>query len=73
MWGPLMVGFGWIVPVFMLVMCLGCLLTMIRSLTTGRGFMCMGSHRGTRLDETSEMRREISALREEVSRLKAVR
>jgi hypothetical protein len=73
MWGPLTVGFWWIFPLMGLVMCLGCLLMMFRSVTTGRGFMCMRGHHGTQTDEDSEMRRELSALREEVSRLKAAR
>ncbi len=73
MWGPLTVGFWWIFPLMGLLMCVGCLLMMFRSATTGRGFMCRGGDGGRHIDEVSDMRRELNALREEVGRLKTER
>ena len=73
MWGPFTAGFWWMFPLMGLVMFLGCLLMMFRSVRTGRGFMCMGEHGGTRTDEASEIRREINALRKEISVLRAAR
>ncbi len=74
MWGFLTVGFWWLFPLIGVLMCLGCLFMMLRSMTPGRGFMCMGGgHRGTHTDESSDMQRELNALREEVSRLKTAR
>jgi len=72
-WGPPMWAFWWIFPLVGLFVCLAFLVMAVRFMSTGRGFMCMGGHRGMRDDETAEMHREIQALREELKQLKAVR
>lgn len=72
-WGAPMWGFWWILPLVGLFVCLAFLVMMVRFMSTGRGFMCMGGHRGIANDETRVMRREIDALREEVKQLKAAR
>ncbi len=73
MWGADPWAFWWIFPVMGLLICLGFVVIAVRFASTGRGFMCMGGHRGMRNDEVAETRREIHALREEVRRLKASR
>jgi hypothetical protein len=66
-------GFWWILPLIGLLICLGLLVAAFRFMSTGRGFMCMGGHRGMGNDEAAEMRREIHTLHEEVRQLKASR
>ena len=66
-------GFWWILPLIGLAICLGFLVVAFRFVSTGRGFMCMGGHRGMETDEVAEMRREIHTLHEEVRQLKASR
>ena len=46
---------------------------MIRGMSGGRGFMCMGGHGQHASDEQAELRREIRELREEIKQLKATR
>ncbi len=73
MWGAGPWAFWWIFPMIGLLICLGFLVMAFRFVGTGRGFMCMGGHRGMGNDEVAETRREINALREEISQLKASR
>lgn len=78
MWGPgwwsetPMWGFWWIFPLIGMLVCLAFFVMMFRVMSTGRGAMCMGmgGHRGVERDETAELRREIRALREEITALK---
>jgi len=72
-WGGPMWDFWWILPLIGLLICLGLLVVAFRFMSTGRGFMCMGGHRGMGSDEVAEMRREIHTLHEEVRQLKASR
>ncbi len=72
-WGGPLWGFWWILPLIGLLICLGLLVVAFRFMSTGRGFMCMGGHRGMGNDEVAEMRREIHTLHEEVRQLKASR
>ncbi len=72
-WGPWAgpMWFWWIFPVVGLGICLLFVVTMIRGMRGGR-FMCMGRHdQGPA--ETSELRREVRELREELNRMKVVR
>ncbi|MBI2015027.1 MAG: hypothetical protein HYV94_01390 [Candidatus Rokubacteria bacterium] len=65
-------GFWWIFPLIGFTICLVFVIAMVRAMSSGRGFMCMGGHdRGP--DETAELRREVRELREEISRLKGAR
>lgn len=78
MWGPgpwamPMWSFWWVVPLIGSLVCLAFLVMALRSMSTGRGFMCMGGHQGVGNDEVAAMRREIHALREEIEQLKASR
>ena len=71
-WGAPMWGFWWIFPLIGFTICLVFVIVMVRAMSGGRGFMCMGGHeRGP--DETAELRREVRELREEISRLKGAR
>ena len=71
-WGAPMWGFWWIFPLIGFTICLVFVIVMVRAMSGGRGFMCMGGHeRGP--DETAELRREVRELREEISRLKGTR
>ena len=71
-WGPPMWGFWWIFPLIGFAICLVFVMAMVRAMSGGRGFMCMGGH-GHGPDETAELRREVRELREEISRLKSAR
>ncbi len=68
-----MSGFWWIFPIIGLLVCLAFMFVAFGFMSTGRGFMCMGGHRGMGSDDAAEMRREIHALREEIKQLKASR
>jgi hypothetical protein len=46
MCGPLVWGFWWIFPLMGFLMCLGFLVMALRFASKGRGFRCMGGHRG---------------------------
>jgi uncharacterized membrane protein len=71
-WGPSMSGFWWIFPLIGLAVCLFFVIAMIRAMSGGGHFMCMGGHR-RESDETAELRREVRELREELTRLKPSR
>lgn len=49
------------------------LMAMVRFLSRGGGFMCMGGHHGGESDEAAEPRREVRELRDEIKQLKASR
>ena len=72
-WGAPMWGFGWIFPLVGLIICAVFVVSMVRAMIGGRGFMCMGDHRGHASDEEAELRREIRELREEIKQLKGTR
>jgi hypothetical protein len=72
-WGMPMGGFWWIFPLIGALICLAFLVVMVRLVSTGRGFMCMGGHQGMGSDELGALRREIRSLRQEVEQLKASR
>ena len=63
-------GFWWIFPLFGFLMFLVCLIVMIRFVSGGGRFMCMGGHHSDRTDDTAELRREVHELREEIKQLK---
>ena len=69
-WGAPMWGFGWIFPLIGLLLFLICVIAMIRFMSGGRRFMCMGGHDSDGTDEPAKLRREIHELREEVKQLK---
>ena len=71
-WGGPMWGFWWIFPVIGLAFCLFFIVLLVRAVSGGGRFMCMGGHDHGR-DETSELRRELRELREELGRLKGAR
>lgn len=71
MWGPgpwmgPMWGFGWILPVVGLAICLVFVFAMMRMMSGGR-FMCMGSHLHES-EEVARLRREIDDLREQLKK-----
>ena len=69
-WWP-MWSFWWIVPLLGMLLCFTFMVLAARFLVTGRGLLCMGgSHGAPRDADAAEMRREITALRAEVERLK---
>jgi hypothetical protein len=65
-------GFSWIFPLIGMAICLVFVIAMVRAMTAGRGFMCMGGH-GRGPDETAGLRQEVRELREEINRLKGAR
>lgn len=71
-WGGPMWGFGWMFPIIGLVFCLFVIVLIVRALSRGARFTCMGGH-DHESDETSVLRREVHELREEVNRLKGAR
>ena len=72
-WGMPMGGVWWIFPLIGALICLAFLVMMVRVVSTGRGFMCMGGHQAIGNDELGALRREIRTLRDEVEQLKASR
>jgi hypothetical protein len=72
-WGMPMGSIWWVFPLIGALVCLAFLVMAIRVVSTGRGFMCMGSHQGMGNDELAAMHREIRTLRDEIERLKASR
>jgi hypothetical protein len=72
-WGPAggPMWFWWVVPVVAVAICLVLVVTMVRAMTGGR-FMCMRPQ-GQGPDTTSELRREVRELRDELNRMKAAR
>ena len=70
MWGPWgmpMWGFGWLIPLIGLALCLAFAVVMMRAMSGG--WRCH-AHGG---DDVADLRREVRELREEVSRLKTAR
>jgi len=70
MWGPgpwtgTMWGFWWIFPVIGLMICLFFAIAIVRTISTGGRFMCMGSHQDDR-SEIAELRKEVRELREQM-------
>ena len=75
MWGPWnmpMWGFGWLIPLIGFAFCLAFVVVMMRAMSGGRRFMCMGGH-AQGGDDVTDLRRQVAELREEVNRLKVVR
>ena len=70
-WGAPMWGFWWIFPIVGMVVCVVFVIAMVRGMSGGRGFMCMGGHRNHASDD--DLRREIRELREEIKQLKGTR
>jgi uncharacterized membrane protein len=76
MWGPWagpMWGFWWIFPLMGFLLCLAFAVMVFRFIATGRGFVCIGGHQRSEENESTALRREIQALREEIAELKASR
>ena len=71
-WGGPMWGFWWIFPLIGLTFCLLFIVLMVRAMSGGGRFMCMGGHQHES-DEAADLRRQVLELREEVNRLKAAR
>jgi hypothetical protein len=66
MWGPgpcmgSTWGFWWIFPVIGLLICLFFVIAVVRVLSGGGCFMCMGHHHEN--DETARLHREVEAKR----------
>lgn len=72
-WGPPMGGFWWILPLIGLSIALVFVIALVRAISGGRSFMCMGGHRTEGSDEVAQLTREVRELREEVKHLKASR
>ena len=75
MWGPgpwagPMWGFWWIFPIIGLLICLFFVIAMVRMMSGGGRFMCMGPHHEDR-EETARLRPEVEELREEVKKQRA--
>jgi TRAP-type C4-dicarboxylate transport system permease small subunit len=69
--GP-MGALGWIVPVIGFLICLFFVIAMVRMMSGGGRFMCMGSHRADS-EETARLRREADDLREQMKKQGAAR
>ena len=72
MWGPgpwmgPMSGFSWIFPVIGLLVCLFFVIAMVRMMSGGGRFMCMGPHDHDS-EETARLRREVEELRGQVKK-----
>ena len=65
-------AFWWIFPIVGLAVCVVFVIAMVRAMSGGRGFMCMGDHRRHAGDD-DDLRREIRELREEIKQLKNTR
>ena len=77
MWGPgpwmgPMWGFWWIFPVTGLAICLFFVIAMVRMMSGGSRFMCMGPH-DRNSEETARLRREVDELREQMKKQGAAR
>ena len=72
-WSGSMWGFWWIFPLIGMGVCLAFLIMAFRFMSTGRGLMCMGSHRATDDEQTAALRREIHDLRDEIKQMRASR
>ena len=64
--GP-MSGFWWIFPVIGLLVCLLFVIAMVRMMSGGGRFMCMGP-RDHDSEETARLRREVEELRRQVKK-----
>jgi hypothetical protein len=69
--GP-MWGFWWIFPVIGLLICLFFVIAVVRMMSGGGRFMCMGPHHHES-DEMARLRREVEAFREQIKKQTAVR
>ena len=65
-------GFWWIFPVIGLAICLMFFVMMVRAVSGGGRFMCMGPHRDDG-EETARLRRELEELREQIKKQGAAR
>jgi hypothetical protein len=65
-------GFWWIFPVIGLLICLFFVMAMVRMVSGGGRFMCMGPHQHDS-EEAARLRREVEDLREQVKKQGAVR
>lgn len=79
MWGgqgPWMMGpmgaFWWIFPVLGFLICLFFMVAMMRMMSGGGRFMCLGPHHDDR-EETARLRREVEDLREQMKKAGAAR
>jgi hypothetical protein len=72
-WGPVAgpMWFWWLFPVVAVAICLVLIVTIVRAMS-GTRFMCMGPHVQDP-DTTTELRREVRELRDELNRTKAAR
>jgi uncharacterized membrane protein len=72
MWGPgpwvgPMWGFWWIFPLIGLAICLFFVIAMVRMISSGGRFMCMGS-RPHNSEDVARLRKEVEDLREELKK-----
>ena len=65
-------AFWWIFPIVGLAVCVVFVIGMVRAMSGGHGFMCMGGHRRHAGDD-DDLRREIRELSEEIKQLKNTR
>ena len=65
-------GFWWIFPVIGLLICVFFLIAMVRMMSGGGRFMCMGPHHDDG-EETARLRREVAELREQITKQGAPR
>lgn len=77
MWGPgpwmgPMWGFWWIFPVLGLLICLSFVIAVVRMMSGGGRFMCMGLHHDNS-EEMARLRREAQDLREQMKKQGAAR
>ena len=72
-WGMPMWGMWWIFPLVGLFIFLLCAVAMIRFMSEGRRFMCMGGDDHDRAKDLTELSRKLDELREEVRQLKTTR
>lgn len=71
-WTGPMWGFWWIFPVIGLLICIFFVISVVRMMSGGGHFMCMGPRQQDN-DETAHLRREIEDLKEQVKKLGAAR
>jgi hypothetical protein len=66
-WGATFGAFWWVVPLMGMLLCATLLFLTFRFLATGRGLACGRAAAG---DEPADLRAEVRALREEITRLR---
>ena len=71
-WGAPMWGFWWIFPAIGLLFCLFFVIALVRMMSGGGRFMCMGPHHHES-EEIGALRREVEELREQVKKQGATR